>query len=369
LKTRAGRTLWQSGLQVDERTRASERDEPELLGMKQMCDTKSVSCPSKRLPALDAQRSFCSSPVSVVSGLLVVDKPAGMTSFDVVARVKRGLNLQKAGHCGTLDPFATGVLLICINRATRIADQLLFQDKTYRFVIRLGVETDTLDATGNVTRTHAGGPVSREALEAVLAGFRGKVLQRVPHFSAVKFNGDRLYKLARGGMKVDLPPREVEVHGLDLTRYAWPEATLAARCSKGTYIRQLAADIGSALGCGAHVRELRRISSGPFAIDQAASLDDVLGTPAASARAPGFIAVNEALGHLEGVKIEDPGVVKALHNGYLAPEWEEESRKHLHGREGPVRLVDGEYRLLALWWPCRESGDHRRLRVFGPQTW
>lgn len=334
-----------------------------------MWDTKSVSSPSEPCAAVDCHGPSDVSAGFTGSGLLILDKPAGLTSFDLVSKVKRGLNLQKAGHCGTLDPFATGVLLVCVNRATRIADQLLFQDKAYRFVIRLGVETDTLDATGNVLRSHTGGAVSRDALEAALDGFRGRILQRVPHFSAVKLNGSRLYKLARGGVKVDLPPREIEVHGLDLIDYAWPEATLAASCSKGTYIRQLAADIGSALECGAHVLELRRTSSGPFSLDQAATPDDLLRSFSVCAPVPGFVGMNEALGHLDELAVEDPGVVRALRSGYLAPEWEQETLKRLRKREGPVRLVDGENRLLALWWPCRESGDQRRLRVFGPQTW
>ncbi len=258
--------------------------------------------------------------------------------------------------------------MICVNRATRIADQLLFQDKAYHFVIRLGIETNTLDATGAVTCSHTGGPVARSDLEAVLHNFRGRMLQRVPHFSAVKVKGDRLYKLARGGVRVDLPPREIEVRTLDLIDYAWPEAVLAASCSKGTYIRQLAADIGSALGCGAHVLELRRTSSGPFSIAQAATLDEVLRCFSVGAPIPGFIALNEALGHLDQLTIEDPSVVKALLSGYLAPRWEEENGERLKESDGPVRLVDGENRLLALWWPCGESRDHRKLRVFGAQT-
>lgn len=334
-----------------------------------MWGKKSVPSLSEPCAALDCERPSNASAGFTGSGLLVLDKPAGLTSFDVVSRVKRGLSLQKAGHCGTLDPFATGVLLICVNRATRIADQLLFQDKAYHFVIRLGVATDTLDATGSVTHSHTGSPVARDALESALDAFRGKILQRVPHFSAVKINGDRLYKLARGGVKVDLPPREIEVRGLDLIDYAWPEAALAATCSKGTYIRQLAADIGSALGCGAHVLELRRTSSGPISINQAATLDDLLRSFSLGAPIPGFVAMNEALGHLNELTIEDPGVIKALHSGYLAPGWEEENCQRLREKEGPVRLVDGQSRLLALWWPCRESGDQRKLRVFGPHIW
>lgn len=296
--------------------------------------------------------------------MLVVDKPAGISSFDAVARVRKSLSVRKAGHCGTLDPFATGVLLVCINQATRISDQLQIQDKVYRFVIHLGIVTDTLDNTGEILQRYDGEACSADTLQRALDRFRGKVLQKVPRFAAVKWNGNRLYKLARNGISVDVPPREVQIERLNLVRYEWPRAVLEAQCSKGTYIRQLAADIGAAVGCGAHVCELRRIASGPFHIDQAASLHEIVAVPAVNSRFPGLIGMNEVLNRLPEVRIVDPAMVQAVYEGHLDPDWQAEQKRRLPVTVGPVRLVSDRNCLVAMWWPWAEDGERRKLRVF-----
>jgi len=301
------------------------------------------------------------------SGILIVDKPEGLTSFAVVAKVKKSLDLKKAGHCGTLDPFATGVLLICVNQATRIADQLSLQDKHYRFSMRLGVETDTLDRTGQLVRTYDGPAICESNFLSAASGFVGIYRQRVPRYAAVKVQGKRLYELARKGVEVELPSRDITIHHLKLISYVWPEAVMEVCCSKGTYIRQLAADIGRELNCGAYVSELRRLASGPFDISRAISFEQFRLTPEDNCWRERLIPMNEALDHLPVIVIEDGQILQGLSNGYLDPAWAKEKRERLTQKEGPVRLLAAADRqLTALWWPeWRDDNEKRRcLRVF-----
>lgn len=211
------------------------------------------------------------------SGILVVDKPAGMTSHDVVAAVRRAGRLQKVGHTGTLDPFATGVLPLCIGHATRLAAHLTVGDKEYRGVVRLGARTDTQDLTGTVIAT---GPVPEgldvAALTAVAARFLGEIEQMPPMYSAVKVDGKRLYTLAREGVEVERAARRVHVHRLDVLSVDGADVTVDTHVSKGTYIRTLADDIGEVLGCGGHLAALRRTRAGAFGLDRAVALDRVV---------------------------------------------------------------------------------------------
>jgi len=300
-------------------------------------------------------------------GLLVIDKPDGMTSFDVVARIKKWLHLKKVGHCGTLDPFATGVLLICVNQATRIVDQLSDQDKAYRFTILFGVETDTLDRTGQVTTTCEAPACSQEEIEGVLDRFRGSYLQEVPRYSAVKVQGRRLYALSRSGIDVEtLPSREVHIRSLKLLDLRWPQATIEACCSKGTYIRQLAADIGRTLGCGGHVSELRRLTSGHFRVEQAISIEELDEAVIRGTWREKLVSVSDALAHLPAVVFED-GAVQRLVEGQMDPVWEAENRCRFPAIDEPVRILTRSDHLVALWWPHPGPEQKRRLRVFGPE--
>jgi len=188
-----------------------------------------------------------------IHGWLVIDKPPGMTSTQVMARVRRLLNAEKAGHGGTLDPIATGVLAICLGEATKLAAYLLADDKAYEADALLGVETDTLDRTGNVTATHSTEGITRERIEAVLESLRGEHDQVPPMFSAIKQGGVRLYHRARAGEEVERAPRRVRIDRLELLAFEPPTIRVAIECSKGTYVRSLIADIGTALGCGAHM--------------------------------------------------------------------------------------------------------------------
>jgi len=210
-----------------------------------------------------------------VSGVLIIDKPKGWTSHDVVARVRRMLRVKKAGHGGTLDPLATGVLPVYLNEGTKLVPFNLAGIKVYRATMKLGQETDTLDADGKVVCEQEGFSFSREEIEEVLGRFRGTILQTPPLYSAIKQGGRPAYKRVRSGERPTLTKRETTIHGLSLQKVSLPFVTLEVTCGRGTYIRSLCADIGQALGCGAHLVELRRYRSGKFTAAQALSLDDL----------------------------------------------------------------------------------------------
>lgn len=212
-----------------------------------------------------------------IDGLLLIDKPQDWTSHDVVHCVRRRFNLDKTGHCGTLDPFATGLLVLLLGKATKCQDQLMGQDKTYTGTIRFGIETDSEDRTGNITTSSDTASLSEESIREASARFIGAQTQIPPMVSAIKVAGKPLYKLARQGKTIERAPRPIQIHSFDLQniRLDQAEADFVVRCSKGTYIRTLAADLGRALGCGAHLQELRRLASGSLHVDQACSMDEV----------------------------------------------------------------------------------------------
>ena len=204
-------------------------------------------------------------PRRPVSGVLLLDKPVGWTSNAALQAVKRLYQAAKAGHTGSLDPLASGLLPICLGEATKLSEFLLNADKGYRFTCRLGVTTATGDAEGEVVTVRPVGPLlSRESMEAVLRRFVGTIQQIPPMYSALKHNGQPLYKLARKGMEVERAPREVTIHELRLLRLDDEEFECELRCSKGTYVRTLATDLGEMLGCGAHVTALRRTVVEPY---------------------------------------------------------------------------------------------------------
>ena len=205
-------------------------------------------------------------------GVLVLDKPAGMSSAAAVDHVRRELRVQRAGHGGTLDPIATGVLAICVDEATKLAAYLLADDKAYEAELVLGVDTDTLDRTGEVVATRPFDHVTREAVLAALAARMGESDQVPPMFSAIKQGGVRLYKQARRGIEVERAARRIRIDRLELRAFAPPRITIAIECTKGTYVRSLVADLGADLACGAHLAELRRTRSGDFGLETAQQL-------------------------------------------------------------------------------------------------
>lgn len=209
-------------------------------------------------------------------GVVLVDKPAGPTSHDIVDAVRRRFDLPKVGHGGTLDPQATGLLVLLIGRATKLADTFTSSDKAYEGTMVLGVSTDSYDADGKVVREADPGSVTKEQLEARMKAMAGDLLQTPPMVSAVKIEGVPLYKLARRGQTVERKPRLVHIYEFSLRRFALPEADFCVRCTKGTYVRSLCADIGEALGCGAHLSALRRTQSGSFNVADAMPFDALM---------------------------------------------------------------------------------------------
>ncbi len=208
-------------------------------------------------------------------GVLIVDKPAGCSSFDVIRELRRAVGARKAGHTGTLDPAATGVLVVCFGWATRIIPWLDTADKRYLAEVRLGIVTNTDDAEGEVVATHAVPQLTPYELESALSAFVGALSQVPPQFSAIHVNGERAYKSARKGEKVELAARSVHVHSIDVDSFTGDRFTADIHVSKGTYIRALARDVGASLGCGAHLSSLRRTAAGPMTIDMALPLEEL----------------------------------------------------------------------------------------------
>lgn len=229
-----------------------------------------------------------------LDGICVVDKPAGVTSHDVVAGARRHLGTRRVGHAGTLDPDATGVLVLGVGRATRLLRFLAPLPKTYEGEVVLGEETSTLDASGSTTAVHPMDPVTLDQARIAAASLVGDVEQVPPMVSAVRVGGRRLHQLAREGVELDRPARPVTVHRFEVTAAEHPVLAVEVECSSGTYVRVLAADLGRALGGGAHLRRLRRLAVGPFTIEGARSLDDLeLLAPTAAVRHLEQVAVDE----------------------------------------------------------------------------
>ena len=209
-------------------------------------------------------------------GVLLVDKPSGLTSHDVVDRVRRRFGFKKVGHCGTLDPAATGLLILVIERATKLQDRLMSDDKTYEGTMLLGVSTDSQDADGAVIAEKPVPPLTEADIEGAFAKFRGDLQQIPPMVSAVKHQGTALYKLARKGKTVEREPRLIHIYDLSALGLDLPRIRFRVACTKGTYVRTLCSDIGDLLGCGAHLHELRRVRSGKFDVKDAHTLESIM---------------------------------------------------------------------------------------------
>ena len=210
-----------------------------------------------------------------MDGVMILDKPRGCTSAQALNRVKKAVGAKKAGHTGTLDPFATGVLPVCFNQATKAIPYLGDDIKEYEAEMTLGVSTDTMDDTGTVTGRVSAEHIGGNEVEEVIEGFSGEIMQVPPMYSAAKVSGTKLYTLARAGKEVERRPRRVAIEEIRLLDFSYPKATFYVRCSRGTYVRVIASDAGKKLGCGAHLSELRRLRSGPFSLSDANSIEDV----------------------------------------------------------------------------------------------
>jgi tRNA pseudouridine55 synthase len=252
----------------------------------------------------------------VVDGFLIIDKPAGCSSHDVVNRVRRILATKKVGHTGTLDPFATGVLPIAVGEGTKAIPFLDEGEKRYLASLRLGLATDTLDCTGTVLRETDSSSVCEAALRQVMAGLTGEIEQVPPMFSAIKQGGQPLYKLARKGIEVERAARRVTIRRFELLAFEPPLAQVEVHCSRGTYVRTLADDLGRRLGCGACLTELRRTMSGPFHLEQALTLEQLEAVVAANAIGQHLLQPLAMLGHLPRIELEIDEV-RLVRNGQV----------------------------------------------------
>ncbi|HWA10754.1 MAG TPA: tRNA pseudouridine(55) synthase TruB [Opitutaceae bacterium] len=214
-----------------------------------------------------------------MEGVLLVDKPRDHTSHDVIARLRGKLKMKRVGHAGTLDPMATGLLVVLVGKATGLSQYLISLDKEYTATMKLGVVTNSQDADGEVTETRPVPPLTEADVQAAMAGFLGDQYQTPPMFSAIKINGVPLYKMARKGEEIEREPRFIRVISWELTRFAPPELDFRLRCTKGTYVRTLAHDLGQKLGCGAHLTALRRTATDKLSVSQALTMDQIEALP------------------------------------------------------------------------------------------
>jgi tRNA pseudouridine55 synthase len=289
-----------------------------------------------------------------MDGVLVVDKPAGMTSHDVVAVVRRAAGQRRVGHAGTLDPDATGVLIVCLGKATRLVSYLQASTKIYDARVRLGVETTTLDASGEVTAERDASAIDEGALCEALKGFVGQIEQVPPMVSAVKVGGERLYRKARRGEVIERSPRIVRIHDIVLEDFEpgpRAEAAFLITCSSGTYVRTLAADVGQQLGVGAHLVALRRLGSGRFSLEDAVDLNKVVELGAQGRLVEALLTPAQAVADYPSVTV-DAESAYAVGNGQPLNET---------GIPGPVAVLDETGRLLAM--VCDRDGKARPLTV------
>lgn len=231
----------------------------------------------------------------MIHGLLNLDKPKGWTSHDAVAKLRRVLDQKQIGHAGTLDPNATGVLLLCLGRGTKLSRYFMLLEKEYHAFFRFGVATDTQDADGKVLEERDPSGVTEERIREMIEKYKGEILQTPPMVSAVKVGGKRLYQLARKGETVERAARPIHVRSFELIRYEPPVAEVNLVCSKGTYVRTIAADMGEELGCGAYLDRLTRVRIGPYRVDDAVSLEQVEAAAAAGRAGEMYTPIGEAI--------------------------------------------------------------------------
>ncbi|NPA93158.1 MAG: tRNA pseudouridine(55) synthase TruB [Chloroflexi bacterium] len=295
----------------------------------------------------------------VVSGVLVVDKPVGMTSHQVVQVIRRGTGIRRAGHTGTLDPRASGVLVVLIGPAVRLSEWVSASDKRYMATIRLGASTDTYDAEGRTTAEAPWEDITEEEFEQILQQFVGEIEQVPPPYSAVRVKGKRAYDLARKGKPVELQPRKIKVYSLELLEWAPPEVVVDVHCSSGTYVRSLAHDIGKALGCGAHLVGLRRTQSGRFTLRDAVPLRRLEEAFRKGEWYRYLIPAADALAEWPLIELEPEEVEKVRHGHRIKPP---EGQTFEDGQM--VRAVTEQGDLVAVMTYLAEEGELQPKKVF-----
>ena len=292
-------------------------------------------------------------------GVLIVDKEEGETSFSVVRKVKKLLKVSKVGHAGTLDPFATGLLLVLVGQGTKLSPYLMAGDKTYLGTLTLGTETDTLDRTGRVTAVKPVPKLDPELIRERARAFVGETEQTPPSFSALKVQGKRAYSLARKGLPVSLEKRRVRIMELAVLSLDLPDVTFRVVCSSGTYVRTLAADLGKELGVGAHLKALRRTAIGPYGVEDALRSGDM--GASAEAVKKRIIPLRHALPHFTEVEVDERTAFQ-VRKGYQ-PGWEELGKKAPFPQE-EVKLVSGTDLVALVRFEPRAKGQLRVSRVF-----
>ncbi len=281
-----------------------------------------------------------------LNGILVIDKPPGLSSARVVSIAKRLLQVKKIGHAGTLDPFATGVLIVCVNQATRLARFWLNSAKTYQAELCLGIETDTQDPTGVVVSTREIRDISEDTLRGVMSSFVGTTNQAPPVYSALKHQGVPLYRLARKGVPFQKPSRQIRIYRLDILEIALPLVRFEVCCSAGTYVRTLCADIGKILGCGGHLKNLRRTASSGYAIADAVSLSELENLAKSGEVARHLIGMAEALPDMVSFQA-DKALTDKIKYGMMITAADVPPSCLLPG-ETLVKIIDGNNRLLSI---------------------
>src|SRR5574338_303186 len=292
---------------------------------------------------------------NAISGVLVVDKPVGMTSHDVVQAIRNRTGLRRAGHTGTLDPRASGVLVILVGPAVRLSEYVSASDKRYQAVIRLGATTDTYDADGRILSTQPVDKLNETQFEESLQSFVGEIEQVPPPYSAVKIKGRKAYEMAREGEDIDLSPRRIKVYNLELLEWAPPEAVIDVYCSSGTYVRSLAHDLGEKLGVGAHLIGLRRTKSGRFTLRDAVPLRKLRDAFEDGNWYQYLIPAAEALSDWPAIELAHEQV-DAIRHGHRIPAEE--------GAEGMVRGVSEQGELVALLEYLPEGNEWQPKKVF-----
>jgi tRNA pseudouridine55 synthase len=286
--------------------------------------------------------------MSEVSGVVVVNKPSGPTSFDVVRRVKSLFKTKRCGHTGTLDPTATGVLPICIGDATKVASYIADGEKEYEAPVRFGETTDTQDAAGKVLESKPLGDLTQERFESELKGFTGLIEQTPPMYSARKIDGKRLYELARAGEEVEREARTIHIDEARMTSFALPDVGIFVRCSKGTYLRTIAHDLGQRLGPGAHLRELKRVRVASFTIHEAIGLDTLMAAAKAGDIQKYLLPLSRALDGLAELRL-DPALARRVAHGHApGPSDLTRLRAPPYSRGRKVRLTDPSGAVMAV---------------------
>lgn len=296
-------------------------------------------------------------------GIILIDKGEGETSSRVVQRMRRFLKIKKIGHAGTLDPFATGLLILLLGQGTKLSSHLMSGEKTYIATLQLGVETDTLDPTGRILKRTPVPEIQDETIRECALDFQGEIEQMPPAYSALRFKGKRAYQWARNGVFPDLKKRKVVIRSIKVTSVQLPDIDLEVTCSTGTYIRSLAADLGKSLGPGGHLKFLRRVSSGPFSVKDALRSSDIGQAECRDRFLKNIVNPGDALPQFRGVQV-DEGMVRKVRNGY------QPSRDELAKGFGnstvfkePFKLLLGRELVAIAKMPTVEGANSGRVKI------